>query len=164
VGESRAVSRRVTVESSGFLTRRHRLSVADQEIGELVFHWLTLQATFTDVQGRRLLMRRTSFWRREYEMQGGEHVQAAATGRPFHRRIQVDFGFGRYELQPANLWGTVWQLTRAEGNPVLTLVRRGWHLQADVVPHTPVPGDLLVFTYYLLITRWREARRRRQSC
>lgn len=160
VSERAAVANLVTAETSGFFTRHHRLLADGQHVGELVVHWLAARALFTDAEGRQLTMRRTSWWRREHELRDGNRLLATAVTRALRRNIEIMFDGEGFELRATNFWGSSWQLLDATGEPVLTLKRQQLGLRAQIAVQAPAHSDLLAFAYYLLVTRWRDARRR----
>jgi len=150
----------VTVETSGLLPRRHRLLAAGRPLGELAFGTGS-SVLYADAGGRRLRMARISLWRAEYGLWEGEGRRplARATFRPLKRRGEVAWGGQSFQLRPADLRATSWELRSAAGELALTIRWCGWG-RAEIEVHGAVDTGLLAFAYYLAVIRRRAAWRR----
>jgi len=159
VDEGGPVVDRLTVETDGFFTRRHRLLAAGVSVGEIALGFGS-SASYTDAEGGQARMGRPSIWRAEYEMWKEGRVRGAARKPLFRRHIAVQFEGRSFLLRPTDLTLCAWELVGPTDEPVLTVRRRGWR-GAEIVIHRPVDSDLLAFAYYLAVVRRRAARRRR---
>lgn len=146
---------RVRVETRGLVTRRHRLMHGEILLGEL---HLGLSTIYTAADGRQICMVRPSPWRREVRLMEGARVRASAQWRTLEPWIEIRSGETRYWLQQANRTAQTWELV--ENEPLLTIRRLEWH-RAEILVHAPIDGDLLAFSYYLVVTRWRARHRQR---
>ncbi len=148
---------RIQVETTGLLTRRHRLVQGEKRLGE--FH-LGRSTTYTDADGRRMRIERPSLWRGEIRLWVDDQVRATAQLRPLEPRIEVRFGATRLWLQRVDRVAQTWALV--DGEPLLTIRRTGWR-RAEITVHTPIDGDLVAFSYYLVVIRWRARYRHRST-
>ena len=139
---------RVRVDTTGLLTRRHRLVQEDGLVGELR---LDLTTTYTDASGRQVRIERPSPWRRAVELWDGTQVRASARWRPLEARIAIRMDDTLFWLQRVDGPAWSWELV-LEDRPLLTIRRTGWD-RAEIVVHAPVEGDLLAFSYYLAVIR-----------
>jgi hypothetical protein len=147
-----------TVETSGFLTRRHRIRIAGQTVGELTIGWGS-SAAYTNACGGRAVMARPSLVQPEYRMWQEGQERAAAHWRVFERLFEVQLAGQTFLLRPAGLpaFG-VWELVDPAGALLLTVRRSGWR-QSQIDVRAPLDGDLLPFAYYLVLMRRRAERR-----
>ena len=103
-------------------------------------------------------MRRSHWWRRNYELRADDAVVALARGRGFWRTdLDLEFGGEVYRLEPADRWGGKWHLLDPAGTVLLEIRRRGVFrpgLVMDILG--PVEGELMAFAVYLILTIWRE--------
>lgn len=150
MGDRTVAPGRVCVDTTGVLTRRHRLKRGEELLGEL---HLKLSTTYTDVDGRRSRIERPLPWRQEVHLWEGTRVRASARWRPLEARIAVRMGDTLFWLRQADLSARTWEL-ETEATPLLTIRRTGW-ARAEITIHAPIDEDLLAFSYYLAVTRWR---------
>jgi hypothetical protein len=143
---------------SGLFTTRHRLRAATGSLGEFTLPALRSDGIFRTREGRELEVRRTSWWRGEYELREGEAVLGTARARgAFRREIVVEFDGREYTLRAAGFWARRWQLLDEGGTCVLEIEPQGvFRRGAYLTIHGPVNADLLVFAYYLVHMRWQE--------
>ncbi len=113
---------------------------------------------FQDIDGRQWQMRRSHWWRGEYELRADDTAVAQARRRGFWQTLlDLEFGGQSYLLEPADRWGGKWQLLGPAGTALLEIRRRGVlnpGLVLDVLG--PVEGELMAFVVYLIVTIWRE--------
>lgn len=151
----------VTVETSGLVTRRHRLQARGRILGELIIG-LGSSARYIDSAGRLAHMGRTSLRPRAYRMWAEGRELGQAEQSPFQGDIEVGWEGQAYHLRPAGPWALrpwrSWELTDRSGQPILTVRAGGWG-RAQIGVQAPLDADLLGFVYYLVVMRWRAARR-----
>ncbi len=148
----------IEVIPSGFLTIRYEFRSPVGTLGVLTVPAFRTESRFQDADGRQWRMRRSRWWRREYELRAGDMVAATARGRGF-RRADLDIAFGGepYLLEQADLWGGKWRLLGPAGTALLEIRRRGMLHSGWVVEVLgPVAGELMAFAVYLIVTIWRE--------
>jgi hypothetical protein len=148
----------VEVVVSGVLKTHHVLQTASGPLGELISPAFKPGAAFRGVDGRELVVLRTSWWRGTYELRDGGSVVGSA--RPvglFRRENSVQFRGGNYRLRAAGLWGRTWHLLDDVGAMVLEVRSRGvFRRGATLRILMPLEIGLLVFTYHLVCVRWQE--------
>lgn len=148
----------IEVIPSGFFSLRYEFRSPMGTLGVLNLFAFRTDGRFQDADGQEWRMRRSHWWRREYELRAGDTVVAAARGRGF-RRTNLDLEFeGRpYLLEPTDWWGRKWRLLDPAGAALLEIRRRGVlrpGLVLDVLG--PVAGELMAFAVYLILAIWRE--------
>lgn len=148
----------IEVIPSGFLTLRYEFRSPTETLGVLSLSAFRTRGRFRDADGREFQMRRSHWWRRNYELRTDDAVVATAQGQGFRRAdLDVEFGGERYLLERADFWGGKWQLLGPAGTAMLEIRRRGVlrpGLVLDVLG--PVAVELMAFAVYLILTVWRE--------
>jgi hypothetical protein len=116
------------------------------------------KSRFRDADGQEWRMRRSHWWRRNYELRADDAVVATAQGRGIRQvALDLDFQGQPYRLEPTDWWGGKWRLLDPAGMVLLEIRRRGVFrpgLVLDVLG--PVAGELMAFAVYLILTIWRE--------
>ncbi len=144
---------------SGLFTTRHSLQTATGIMGELTLLPLRWNDVFRFVDGRKLVVKRTNWWRGWHELWENEVVLGSARPRGMLRReIIIQFGGEGFVLKPAGFWSRRWYLTDGAGTPLLEIrPRRGIFRRGALLTILgTVDAALLVLTYYLVFTRWRQ--------
>lgn len=148
----------IEVIPSGFFALRYDFRSPMGTLGMLTLSAFRTGGRFQDADGREFRMRRSHWWRRNYELRAGDAVVAAARGRGFRRAdLDIEFQGELYLLEQADFWGGKWRLLGPAGTAVLEIRRRGVlrpGLVLDVL--APVAGELMAFAVYLILTVWRE--------
>jgi hypothetical protein len=148
----------IEVIPSGFLALRYDFRSPMGALGALTLSAFRTESRFRDADGREWRMRRSHWWRREYELRADDEVVAVARGRGFWRTdLDLEFRGGVYRLEPTDRWGGKWHLLDPAGTVLLEIRRRGVFrpgLVIDVLG--PVAGELMAFAVYLILTIWRE--------
>lgn len=148
----------IVVETEGLWLRRHRLVQAGHVLGELAFEFGP-RAAFSDAAGGRALMRRVSPWRADYRLSSDGVEIGAASQALGERGIAVRFADRSYSLQPRRQTLGEWILTD-EGGVLLARLQPGGLRRAPVIiAESPPDVRLLAFVYFLVLLRWRAARR-----
>ena len=149
---------RIEVIPSGFLALRYDLRSPMGALGVLTLSAFRTESRFRDADGQEWRMRRSHWWRRNYELRADDAVVALARGRGFWQTdLDLEFGGEVYRLEPADRWGGKWHLLDPAGTVLLEIRRRGVlrpGLVMDVLG--PVAGELMAFAVYLILTIWRE--------
>jgi len=149
---------RIEVIPSGFLALRYDLRSPMGALGVLTLSAFRTASRFRDADGQEWRMRRSHWWRRNYELRADDAVVALARGRGFWQTdLDLEFGGEVYRLEPADRWGGKWRLLDPAGMVLLEIRRRGVFrpgLVLDVLG--PVAGELMAFAVYLILTIWRE--------
>ncbi|MDW8068358.1 MAG: hypothetical protein RML46_05555 [Anaerolineae bacterium] len=148
----------IEIVPSGFFAHRYEFRSPMGTLGVLRLFAFRTEGRFQDADGREFRMRRSHWWRREYELRADDAVVAMARGRGI-RRVALDLEFwGQlYRLEPTDCWGRAWHLLDPAGTALLQIRWRGLRrsgLVLDVLG--PVEGELLAFAVYLIVTLWRE--------
>jgi len=147
----------IEVDVWGFFTTHHRLQTELEVLGEITLSSFS-GGVFHSVDGRDLVLARTSWWRGWHELR--ENGIVLGTSRPegfWQRTTRIGFRGKMYWLEPAGFWSRGWHLTDGAGTVLLDvqprgLLRRGAYLTIVGSVH----ADLLVFAYYLVNVRWQE--------
>jgi hypothetical protein len=150
----------IEADVRGAFTTHHRLHAASGELGTLTLPAFSYRGIFRFVDGKEIVVERTSWWRGWHEMRVDGIV--VGTARPvgfWRQKMSIGFRGQVYELVSVNWWGRGWRLLE-DGDDDRAVIevqprgvlRRGAYLQSFV----PVPTDLLVFVYYLVNARWQE--------
>ncbi|GEM_PF-1382106 len=148
----------VLVETEGLWLRRHRLVQAGHVLGELAFAFGP-QASFSAAAGQRASMRRVSLWRADYRL-WIDGVEMGQAGRAAGQRdMTVRFAGRSYLLQPRRRALGEWMLLDAAGATVARLQPGGLARAPVITPEAPLDVHLLAFVYFLVVLRWRAARR-----
>jgi hypothetical protein len=149
---------RIEVIPSGFLALRYDLRSPMGALGVLTLSAFRTESRFRDADGQEWRMRRSHWWRRNYELRADDAVVATAQGRGIRRvALDLDFRGQPYRLEPTDWWGGKWRLLDPAGMVLLEIRRRGVFrpgLVLDVL--RPVAGELMAFAVYLILTIWRE--------
>ncbi len=148
----------IEVIPSGFLSLRYEFRSPGGTLGALTLPAFRTEGRFQDADGRQWRMRRSHWWRREYELRADDAVAATARGRGFWRTdLDLEFGGQLYRLESADRWGGKWRLLGPAGTALLEIRRRGVLRSGLVVDvRGPVAGELLAFAVYLIVTIGRE--------
>ncbi len=148
----------IEVIPSGFFSLRYDFRSPMGVLGALTLSAFRTESQFRDADGQEWRMRRSHWWRREYELRADDEVVAVARGRGFWQTdLDLEFRGEVYRLEPADRWGGKWRLLDPAGMVLLEIRRRGVFrpgLVLDVLG--PVAGELLAFAVYLILTIWRE--------
>ena len=148
----------IEVIPSGFLALRYDFRSPMGALGALTLSAFRTESRFRDADGREWRMRRSHWWRREYELRADDAVVATAQGRGIRQvALDLDFQGQPYRLEPTDWWGGKWHLLDPAGTVLLEIRRRGVFrpgLVMDVLG--PVAGELMAFAVYLILTSWRE--------
>jgi hypothetical protein len=148
----------VEVEVSGWFTTHHTFRTHSGSLGECKISAFSQQATFRTVDGRELLMQKTSWLGSSFELIVGGTVRGAAH-RPglLRRDITLEYDDRAYSLQPEGLLARGWFLLDAVGNQLLEIQPRGVFKQGAILTITGnVDADLVAFAYYLVHVRQQE--------
>ncbi len=148
----------IEVIPSGFFSLRYEFRSPMGVLGVLNLFAFRTGGRFQDADGQEWRMRRSHWWRWNYELRAGDTVVATAQRRGFWRtNLDLEFGGHPYLLEPADRWGGKWRLLGPAGTALLEIRRRGVlrpGLVLDVLG--PVAGELMAFAVYLILTVWRE--------
>ncbi|MBC7225794.1 MAG: hypothetical protein H5T61_00990 [Thermoflexales bacterium] len=149
---------RIEVIPSGFLALRYEFRSPMGALGVLNLSAFRTGGRFQDADGRLWRMRRSHWWRRNYELRADDTVVATARGRGIRRMVlDLEFQGEPYLLEPTDWWGRKWQLLGPAGTALLEIRRRGVFRPGLVLEVLgPVAGELLAFAVYLVLTIWRE--------
>lgn len=159
-GSERAVwtADEIEVHVAGFFTTHHLMQTAMGVLGELSLPAFRRGGVFRSADGRELDVERTKWWRGWHELR--ENGVVLGTARPlgfWQRTMSVGFRGQMYELVPTSFWCRGWYLVDEAGTILIEVQPRGiFRRGAYVMVREPVDVDLLVFTYYLVNTRWQE--------
>lgn len=148
----------IEVIPSGFFALRYDFRSPMGMLGLLNLPAFRTEGRFQDADGRQWRMRRSHWWRRNYELRADDTVVATARGRGI-RQVVLDLEFqGQlYRLEPTDWWRGKWQLLGPARTALLEIRRRGVlrpGLVVDVLG--PVAGELMAFAVYLILATWRE--------
>jgi len=148
----------IEVAVSGFFTTHHCLQTATEALGELILSAFSTSGVFRFADGRELVVRRTSWWRGQHELEEDGLVLGAARSRGFWRsEMDIMFQEAAYGLVPADSWSNRWDLVDDAGAVLLEICPRGlFRRGASLTIRGPLNTDLLVFAYYLVNARWQE--------
>ena len=147
----------IEVDVWGFFTTHHRLQTETGVLGELVLSSFS-GGVFHFVDGRDLVVERTSWWRGWHELR--ENGVVLGTARPqdfWQRTTSVGFRGKMHQLKPVGFWSRGWTLTDEARTALVEVQPRGclrWGAYLTIMG--PVHTGLLVFTYYLVNVRWQE--------
>lgn len=148
----------IEVIPSGFFALRYEFRSPMGALGVLNLSAFRAEGRFQDADGQEWRMRRSHWWRREYELWAADAVVATARGRGIRQVVlDLDVQGQPYLLEPTDWWSGGWRLLGPAGTAVLEIRRRGVlrpGLVLDVLG--PVAGELLAFAVYLILTLWRE--------
>ena len=147
---------RVTV--SGLFTTHHRLRARTIALGVLTIPVLKAEAVFYAADGRELILDRTSWWRRTYELRANDVL--LGTARPLgilRRENDLRFDGRTYRLSAIGVWGRIWRLVGPSGNIVAEIRPRGVFSRGAILCiFESVDLDLLVFAYHLVNACWHD--------
>jgi hypothetical protein len=148
----------IEVIPSGFFSLRYDFQSPVGRLGVLTLSAFRTKSRFRDADGQEWRMRRSHWWRRNYELRADDAVVATAQGRGIRQvALDLDFQGQPYRLEPTDWWGGKWRLLDPAGMVLLEIRRRGVFrpgLVLDVLG--PVAGELMAFAVYLILTIWRE--------
>ncbi len=143
---------------SGFFSTHHCLQTAAGIMGELSLSPTRTNGVFRFADGRELVMKRPSWWKRQYELWENGVLSGSSHPRSlFRREIVVQFGGKEFALRPAGFWTRRWHLIDDAGRALLEIRPRGvFRRGAFLTILDAVDVALLIFGYYLVYARWRE--------
>ena len=149
---------RIELIPSGFFIVHYSFQSPAGVLGVLTMPAFRRDSTFRDADGREWTMRHRSLGRNEYGMYREGEVVAVARPRGFWRSsLDVFFPGQACLLEPTGRWLSRWQLSGADGNPLLEIRFRGAFRQRLVVELLgPLWVEWIAFACYSVLTRIQE--------
>lgn len=149
----------IVVEVGGFFTTEH---VFRSEAGTLAVLKVSLgmtEGSYAGGGGRRIVVRRTGWLSRGYELIDGDTVRGAAAPRgAFKQGYRLRFAGQELELVPRGFFQREWLLVDAGDRVVLRLAPRGaFKRGARLLAPDPIEFPLAVLAYYLYQVVQQEA-------
>lgn len=148
----------IVVETEGLWLRRHRLVQGGRVLGEMAFAFGP-RAAFSDAAGGRASMWRVSPWRADYRLSTDGVEIGAASHALGERGFTMRFAGESYSLQPRQRTLGEWVLTDEAGVPLARLQPGSLRRAPVILVESPLDVRLLAFVYFLVLLRWRAARR-----
>jgi hypothetical protein len=148
----------IEVEVSGWFTTSHYFQTRSGSLGEFKFPAFSQQGTFRTVDGRELLMQKTSWLGSSFELVSGDRVRGSAH-RPglLRRDIPLTYDGRQYSLEPEGILSRGWFLFDQAGNQLMEMQPRGVFKQGAYLTITGnIDADLVAFAYYLVHMRQQE--------
>jgi hypothetical protein len=146
------------VIETGVFKTEHVFQSSTQVFGLLILKAGKSAGTFTGADESTLDFSKTSFWKSHYELRQGSAVLGSAAPRgKLRRAFLISFDDEIFGLFPGGSKLRSWKIKNYQDQVLCEIHPRGALKRGAILKiFSPVPFNLLVFSYCLVIKRWQE--------